>query len=265
MTLMITKKKINILSIIICFFLASCSTPGMHMNQGSKESIYIESLGKEIDITKLSQNASLALNKFYRIGNGDQISVTVWGLPQVFPITNINTDQNLRRVDSKGNIFFPYVGTVKASGKTQDELRDLLTDDLGKYFNSPQLDLSIAKFNSQQVYILGEVTKPIKINITDIPLTLSTALGEAYGLSTTTASGSEVFIIRQSDESNVSRIFRADLSSPSGFLSAGSFRLMNNDIIYVNANNTTRWNRIISQFFPFSSFLNSIDSLTTSN
>ena len=241
-------------------------SPGMHFETNKKngvETVYIDHLDKEIEIENIASVKNSVFS--YKIGNGDQIAITVWGLNDVFPLTNINTDQNLRRVDSKGNIFFPYVGTVKASGKTQDELRDLLTDDLGKYFNSPQLDLSIAKFNSQQVYILGEVTKPIKINITDIPLTLSTALGEAYGLSTTTASGSEVFIIRQSDESNVSRIFRADLSSPSGFLSAGSFRLMNNDIIYVNANNTTRWNRIISQFFPFSSFLNSIDSLTTSN
>ena len=37
---------------------------------------------------------------------------------------------------------------------------------------------------------------------------------------------------------------------------------MNNDIVYVNASGTARWNKVISQFFPFSSFLNSIDNLT---
>ena len=39
--------------------------------------------------------------------------------------------------------------------------------------------------------------------------------------------------------------------------------LKDNDVIYVNAKGTTRWNRVISQFFPFSSFLNSVDNLTT--
>mgnify|MGYP006228273447 CR=1 FL=1 len=37
--------------------------------------------------------------------------------------------------------------------------------------------------------------------------------------------------------------------------------LSDNDIVYVNAKGTTRWNRVISQFFPFSSFLNSVDNL----
>ena len=183
-------------------------------------------------------------------------------MPDVFPITNINPDQNLRRVDSNGNIYFPFVGLISASGYTQNELRDNLTFELSKYFNSPQLDLTIARFNSQKVYILGEVTKPKKINLADVPLSLSDALGESSGLNTNTASGSEVFIIRQGAENNP-MIFRADLGSPKGFIDANNFYLLNNDIVYVNAKNTTRWNRVISQFFPFSTFLNSIDQLTT--
>ena len=55
--------------------------------------------------------------------------------------------------------------------------------------------------------------------------------------------------------------FRADFSSPATFLNASSFYLASQDIIYVNANGTARWNRVISQFFPFSSFLNSVDNL----
>jgi polysaccharide export outer membrane protein len=69
-----------------------------------------------------------------------------------------------------------------------------------------------------------------------------------------------VFVIRQIPGQDP-QIFRVDLSSPSGFLSAGNFYLTDNDIVYVNAKGTTRWNRVISQFFPFSSFLNSIDNL----
>ena len=56
-------------------------------------------------------------------------------------------------------------------------------------------------------------------------------------------------------------IYRADISSPAGFLSANQFYLQDKDIVYVNAKGTARWNRVISQFFPFSSFLNSVDNL----
>ena len=103
------------------------------------------------------------------------------------------------------------------------------------------------------------------MNITDIPLSLSEALGEARGLNNNTAKGSQVFIIRQGTSSDEPVIYRADLSTPAGFLTAGEFYLADNDIIYVNANGTTRWNRVISQFFPFSSLLNSIDNLTNSD
>lgn len=233
----------------------------------NEKSIYIEALQKEIAI----QNIENALDDrdfydTYRVGNGDQISITVWGLPEIFPITNVSPDQNLRRVDSNGKIYFPYVGLVDASGKTQDELRKAMSDALSNYFTDPQIDVSIARFNSQKVYILGEVLKPSRLRITDIPLSLSEALGDVSGLRTETAEGAEVYIIRQPDAYNENpRIYIADLSSPSGFLVSNEFYLADNDIVYVNANGTTRWNRVISQFFPFSSFLTSIDRLVSTN
>ena len=260
----------RISSILICISLASCSiSPGMHMQTSKSfnqqnEWVYIESIDKRLEVKSIEDEIeeNNYMESIYRVGNGDQISITVWGLPDIFPVSNINPDQNLRRVDSNGNIFFPYAGVVKASGKTQNELRVELSALLSNFFTEPQLDISIARFNSQKIYLLGEVTQPSKLNITDIPLSLADALGEVKGLSTTTSDGANVFIIRQGANINDAKIFRADLSKPSGFLNAGKFYLQDNDIVYVNAKSTTRWNRVISQFFPFSSFLNSIDNLT---
>ena len=131
----------------------------------------------------------------------------------------------------------------------------LAYNNFGEYYN-----------NSQKIYILGEVSKPNKINITDVPVTLSDVLGEVGGLKTNTSNGSEVFVIRQSLSKNGQpSIFRADHSSPSGFITSGKFYMLDNDIVYVNAKGTTRWNRVISQFFPFTTFLNSIDNLSNSN
>ena len=263
------KKKISL--IIILIFISGCSlSPGMHMDTKSpwldeSEYVFVDSIQKNVTLINISEtlDASYKNDYIYKIGVGDQIAVTVWGLPDLFPVTNISPDQNLRRVDANGNIFFPYVGLVQAKGKTQDELRNNVTTRLSEYFTDPQVDVTIARFNSQQVFVLGEVTKPRKINITDVPISLSNAIGESFGLNTNTAEASEVFIIRQSTIGKDPLIFHADLKNPSSFIQAGNFYLTNNDIVYVNASGTTRWNKVISQFFPFSSFLNSIDNLTS--
>lgn len=266
---MIMKKKINLLIIVI--FINGCSlSPGMHMDTSSKwnddsQYVSIETIEKPVKLISISeiQDSSYKSVYQYKIGVGDQIAVTVWGLPEIFPVTNISPDQNLRRVDANGNIFFPYVGLIEARGKTQDELRENVTNRLAEYFTDPQADVTIARFNSQQVFVLGEVTKPKKLYITDVPISLSKAIGESFGLNTNTAAASEVFIIRQNIVGTDPLIFHADLRNPSNFIEAGNFYLENNDIVYVNASGTTRWNKVISQFFPFSSFLNSIDNLTS--
>ena len=263
------KKKISLI-ITICLMSGCSLSPGMYMETKSTwldESKYvsIDSVEEPIKLISISETVDLSYenNYLYKIGVGDQIAITVWGLPEIFPVTNISPDQNLRRVDANGNIFFPYVGLIEAMGRTQDELRDNVTNKLSEYFNDPQVDVTIARFNSQQVFVLGEVTRPIKLNITDVPISLSKAIGESFGLNTNTAAASEVFIIRQNEAGEDPQIFYANLKNPSSFIEAGNFYLKNNDIVYVNASGTTRWNKVISQFFPFSSFLNSVDNLTS--
>lgn len=260
----------NNITLLVLMLISGCSlSPGMHMETKSswiddEKYVFIESLNKDIRLVDISEtiDSSYQANYLYRIGIGDQISIIVWGLPEIFPMINVGADQNLRRVDTNGNIFFPYAGLVQAAGKTQSELRTDITYRLSQYFNDPQLDVSIARFNSQKIFVLGEVTRPTKLNIKDMPISLSDAIGEAFGLNTNTAAASEVFIIRQSQPEEDPMIFYANLKTPSGFLEAGNFFLINNDIVYVNTSSTARWNKVISQFFPFSTFLNSIDNLT---
>lgn len=269
--MIIKKMKSSLINLMLLVSIAGCAiSPGLNIstskNLSSKdEFIYIESLDQKIKVTNI-KNFYLDQGQEslpYEIGKGDQIAITIWGIQEIFPISNINPDQNLRRVDSTGNIYFPYVGSIKAEGKTQEELRIDLTEKLSLYFNDPQLDLTVARFNSQKVYILGEVNSPKKLNISDIPLTLSDALGEVKGINNNTSNSARIFVIR--NQNDLPEIFVADLSSADGFIYASNFFLRNNDIVYVNANGTTQWNRVISQFFPFSTFLNSIDNLANSD
>ena len=185
----------NLNIILIFSLITGCSlAPGMHLDTekswfNEKQYVYIESIGETIEIKSINtvSNQNKKRNQVYRIGPGDMITVAVWGLPEIFPMVNISADQNLRRVDQNGNIFFPYAGLTQASNKTQDELRLDLTNALSVYFNEPQVDVTISRFNSQQVFVLGEVTRPLKANITDVPLSLSDALGNSLGLNKNTA------------------------------------------------------------------------------
>ena len=123
-----TKKVIFLLVILIA--LSSCVlSPGMFMsssnNWNGENTVFVNSLNKRIIIEPITDKIQIKKNvDVYKIGRGDQLFITIWGLPDIFPVTGgVNSDLNTRRVDSNGNIFFPYVGLILAEGKTQDELR----------------------------------------------------------------------------------------------------------------------------------------------
>ena len=263
-----TKKYIS--SLIIIIFLYSCSlSPGMNLEQNYvwiDSSEIKENNSNNFRIPIVNIDDELIKNKEfqmkpYKIGIGDKLIVSVWGIPDIFPMTNGYSEHNYRVVNTDGTIFFPYVGSVKAAGKSQVELRNEITTLLSEYFNKPQLDLTIAEFESQKVYVLGEVLKPKILNITETPISLSDAIGLVDGLNSNTSEPREVFVIRQEENIQDSKIYQIDLSSPSSFIISSEFYLKEKDIVFVNAKGITRWNRVISQFFPFSTFLNSVNNL----
>ena len=65
-------------------------------------------------------------------------------------------------VDADGTFDFPYAGRVKAAGLTLRTIKALIEKKLvdGGYFVSPQVTVEVAKYRSQNVYVLGEVRVP---------------------------------------------------------------------------------------------------------
>tara|TARA_B100002019_G_scaffold95199_1_gene81968 strand:+ start:529 stop:1674 length:1146 start_codon:yes stop_codon:yes gene_type:complete len=111
-----------------------------------------------------------------------------------------------------------------------------------------------------QVHVLGEATSPTSINLTRKNLPLSSALAQAKGLSQSTAKGKDVYILRPKDTEGKPRIFKTDMSSPSGYLLAGKFNLNAGDIVFVSTAGITSWSRFINQVLPFTDFINSSES-----
>ena len=89
----------------------------------------------------------------YRIGPLDILSVTVFREPDL-------TLKELQ-VDAGGNLVFPLIGAVEASGKTANELSSEIARRLNeRYLRNPQVSVVVSSSTSQRVTVEGSVTEP---------------------------------------------------------------------------------------------------------
>ena len=65
---------------------------------------------------------------------------------------------------------------------TVSQFREQLTQRLSKYIKDPQVEVDVAGFRSQRVFLAGEVKVPGIVPITDQPMRITEAIGQAGGL-----------------------------------------------------------------------------------
>ena len=111
------------------------------------------------------------------------------------------------------------------------------------------------------VFVLGEAQEPKTIRINRRNLPLSSVLGQAKGLDNAYSKNSSVYIFRPSDAENQPRIFRIDMTSPSGYLLADKFEVHSRDIVYIGTKNVTNWSRIFRQLIPITSTISSAQDI----
>jgi polysaccharide export outer membrane protein len=124
----------------------------------------------------------------YVVGPEDVLTVTVYNEPQL----------SLKYlVEKYGEFSFPFVGRVRAGGRTLAELADVIKARLADgYLRHPQVTVDVDQFRSQNVFVMGEVRTPGKYMLSG-PVTLLDALARAG--STTDAAGAEVLILHPKD------------------------------------------------------------------
>jgi polysaccharide export outer membrane protein len=118
----------------------------------------------------------------YRIGPGDGLLITVWDHMELNSPANQDTGSaSSRIVRDDGTLYYPYIDSVKAGGKTTTELREELREKLSKYLTGVQVDVKVQDFNSHRVILSGAFKTPGPQTLNNMPVTLVDAISRAGG------------------------------------------------------------------------------------
>lgn len=127
----------------------------------------------------------------YRMGSGDRLAISVFGHPDL---------SGEFEVDGVGEIAYPLLGQVQASGHTLEELRGIISDDLNRDFVvEPRVSVEVLNF--RPFYILGQVNAPGSYPYL-AGLNVRQAVAIAGGF-TRRAEQSEVVIVRESETGDI--------------------------------------------------------------
>lgn len=107
-----------------------------------------------------------------------------------------------------------------------------------------------------KVFVLGEVQKPGSYYMNKKRITLAEALADAGYVNELTSNPKYIFVMRGQADSP--ELYHLDSKSPDALLLADRFPLRPRDIVFVDAAEVARWNRVISNVLPTATMLNTI-------
>lgn len=100
-----------------------------------------------------SKSQSMPAPSAYVLGTGDELIIQVYGsveLEQTFVI------------DRDGRIFLPKAGPVILAGVVLSDVEKVLTNHIAKVFRNFNLNVSLRKIRSVEIFVLGNAVKPGK-------------------------------------------------------------------------------------------------------
>lgn len=125
------------------------------------------------------------------ISAGDVVDVSIWEAPPALlfgtasDISGLSGSKEVKlpeqMVDNKGQITIPFLGKISISGKTPEQVQAMIVKGLTKKANNPSAVVRIAKNNSADVTIVGEVTNSTRMPLTGKAERILDALAAAGG------------------------------------------------------------------------------------
>lgn len=274
-------RKITILLGVL--FLTGCAVPGTYLNPGTVRTPpvvnnhWLNPRIVPIDSDLLRESGESQHHSVfkappeYKIGSYDVLDIIVWGHPEL----TIAGDQNTLAtdttmvvsqspspilahpqtasgfyVDSEGYVYFPYIGKVKASGLTVDQLRVSIAQALSTYIRKPQVSVRVTVFRSRQVFMIGEFNNQGILPLTDKPMSLFDSINRAGGIALNTADASHIYVIRGGFTHSTVNVYWLNAKTPEAMLLAEHFYLKPDDVVYVTPAGVSSWNRVVSQIMP---------------
>jgi len=128
---------------------------------------------------KALENFEPAADEEYTLGAGDELTLNFAGRPELDGKTTVGPD---------GVITLKYAGSVHVAELTREQAEKAITQTLAKFYNDLSVTVSIDKYSSNRVRVVGYVQHPGEITFEETP-TLLNAIGRA-GLITPTVAAS---------------------------------------------------------------------------
>lgn len=160
----------------------------------------------------------------YRLGEGDELTIEVWGRPELSGRHVIGPD---------GQVGIPVVGNVRLAGLSREEAVKEITKSLQRYYTVPSVTLRVDRYTSNRVFVLGRVASPGELHF-DVPPTLLEAIARAGSLPIGGIGAEKAALTRCAVLRGRDIMVWVDLK---GLLKDGNLamnlRLQRNDVVYI--------------------------------
>jgi polysaccharide export outer membrane protein len=175
----------------------------------------------------------------YRLGPEDEIEIRVWDHDDLTRKTRVGLD---------GKISFPFVGEIKAQGRSLLEVQKEIELHLGpKYIVDPRVSITVTEYKSGKFFVVGNVHKPGTYPLTKtirVVEAISQAGGVASGTMGKSSSGAVAIIVRAQpgerleqpkmpDKIPASQKITVSLTEALGGDAKQNLEIKNGDTIYV--------------------------------
>lgn len=172
----------------------------------------------------------------YRIQGGDQLEVVFFTHPEQNRFVKVRPD---------GFVSLPYLGDVRAEGKSPEELAGEVQGAYAEVLVSPRVDV-IVQETGARFYVLGEVTRPGEYQY-ERRIDIMQALAQAGGYRDS-ARLSNIILLRkgQGDEKSFAALLNMREYMADDDRDA-SLQLRPYDIVWVPRSNISRWDNATEQ------------------
>ncbi len=160
----------------------------------------------------------------YRLGEGDELTVDVWGHPEL---------SGKHLVGPDGKITVPYAGVMTIAGLSRDSAAKTIAEALSPYYYDVLVTVRVDRYVANRVFILGRVANPGMLSFDTSP-TLLEAITRAGSLPIGGVGADKAALVRCAIFRGRDRIAWIDLRRLlTGEDLSLNVRLQRNDVVYI--------------------------------